>query len=366
MIQVEELDWRSFLDRPALPPPSTDVLDALCRESILITGAGGSIGAALARRLAALAPRALLLLDASEGNLYSLDRQLGGCATAGATCPILGSVADRPLLKELFFTHVPRVVFHAAAFKHVPLMETQPLAAIANNIFGTETLVKAASTHGARVVLLSTDKAVEPSSVMGATKRVAEQIVLASGGIVLRLGNVLASRGSVVEVFARQIMQGRPVTVTSRTATRYFLTLDEAVNLLISAAMVTEPSSILAPLLMQTTIVADLARFMIQMLGGGQTRGISFVGLRPGDKENERLWAAGDTTRPSEERGLTFIETAQATSAHLESSLSNLRTALDARDVAASLKHLQTMVPDYTPSPTVQLLAQQHRQLAST
>lgn len=164
---------------------------------MLITGAGGSIGSALALRLSRLALPVLLLLD------------------------------------ELFAAHAPRIVFHMAAHKHVPLLEQQPLAAIANNIFATETIAATAATCGARVVLLSTDKAVESISVIGATKRVAEEIVLAAGGTVLRLGNVLASTGSVTEVFAHQIARGGPLTITDPAAHRYFLTLDEPVNLLL-------------------------------------------------------------------------------------------------------------------------------------
>ena len=176
---LENLDWRGFLARPRLPSPPPEVLDALRQEPMLITGAGGSIGSALALRLAALVPPELLLLEASESELYALSKRW---TAAGAACPMtFRSWAAWPtsaLLEEIFTAHAPRIVFHAAAFKHVPLMEEQPLAAIANNIFGTETLSRSPAAHGARVVLLSTDKAVEPASVMGATKRVAEQIVL--------------------------------------------------------------------------------------------------------------------------------------------------------------------------------------------
>ena len=210
---LNDLNWRSFLGRPPLSSPPPDGIEALRQQPILITGAGGSIGSALALRLAALAPSMLVLLEASESNLYALQRDWAELQTANprASCPmapVLGSVADQPLLDEIFALHAPLIVFHAAAFKHVPLMEEQPLAAISNNVFATQTLTETATAHGARVVLLSTDKAVQPASVMGATKRVAEQIVLSSGGTTLRLANVLASRDSVAEVFTRQIAQG--------------------------------------------------------------------------------------------------------------------------------------------------------------
>jgi FlaA1/EpsC-like NDP-sugar epimerase len=265
----------------------------------------------------------------------------------------------------VFATHAPRIVFHAAAFKHVPLMEEQPLAAIANNIFATETLVSVAAEHGARVILLSTDKAVEPSSVMGATKRIAEQIVLASGGKVLRLGNVLGSRDGVVEVFARQIAQGGPVTVTGPAAKRYFLTVEEAVNLLISAAAFAQQSSLLAPILAGTQFIADLARFMMLELAPGRAIEIGFTELRPGDKEKESFWTADDITRPVSQGGMVLIQTAQPSAGDLNRSLSNLRAALDARDLATALVHLRAPVPDYTPSSTVLALARQQSRLVN-
>ena len=232
---LEALDWHEFLARPPLPSPTNEVLNAIEGQPILITGAGGSIGSALAMRLAEFAT-SLILLEASETHLFALQNQFAESAAAAAPVTVLGSIDDSSLLDEIFFVHAPRLLFHAAAFKHVPLMEEQPLAAIANNIFGTATLCEAASRHNARIVLLSTDKAVEPASVMGATKRVAERIVLAAGGTVLRLGNVLASRDSVAESFARQIAAGGPLAVTDPAARRYFLTLEEAVSLLIFAS----------------------------------------------------------------------------------------------------------------------------------
>lgn len=280
----------------------------------------------------------------------------------GATCAtafILGSVADDALLDEILVMHAPRIVFHAAAFKHVPLMEEQPLAAIANNIFSTETLTQAAAAHGARVVLLSTDKAVAPASVMGATKRVAEQIVLASGGTALRLGNVLASRDSVTEIFARQIAEGGPVTVTDPAARRYFLTLGEAVDLLLTAAAHSARGVLLAPVLPETHFIADLARFMASELSREREIAIEFTGPRAGDKETEALWSAADRTNAASLSGMILVETALPTEAQLASRLASLRTALHARDLGGALDHLRALVPDYTPGSAVLALAQQ-------
>lgn len=358
---LQSLDWHGFLERPPLPPPPQHRLDTLAAQPILMTGAGGSIGSALALRLAALRCPRLVLLEASESNLYALERDW---PAACPMTPILGSTGDRALLDDIFSTHAPRLVFHAAAFKHVPLMEQQPLAAMANNIFATETLTRAAEAHGACVVLVSTDKAVEPASVMGATKRVAEQIVLSRGGAVLRLANVLASRDSVAEVFARQIAQGGPLTVTDQAARRYFLTLNEAVNLLLAAGALlpaaaahNEPSALLAPVLPDPHFIADLARFMARTLRPELELVIEFTGLRPGDKETESLWSPGSRISPASLAGLVSVETAQSAPAQLTARLASLRTALESRDLALALGHLRALVPDYTPSPAVLALA---------
>ena len=362
---LESVNWRSFLARPRLPSPDVEVFDTLYRQPILITGAGGSIGSALALRVAVLTPPALLLLESSESHLYALNRAWAAAGTACLMTPILGSAADVALVEHIFATHRPRIVFHAAAFKHVPLMEEQPLAAIANNIFATETLAMAAAANGARLILLSTDKAVEPASIMGATKRVAEQIVLASGGTVLRLGNVLASRDSVVELFAQQIAQGGPVTVTDPAARRYFLTLDEAVNLLLIAAALPGTPALLAPVLPAPHYVSDLAHFLIRELAPDQEIEIDFTAARPGDKTAELLWSSGDAAQPilsgasSQAPAIVSIQASQLPHAQLASGLENLRAALHARNLAATLLHLRSLVPDYTPSPSVLALAQQ-------
>lgn len=355
---LQNLNWRSFLARPQLPPPSPQALAALAQQAILVTGAGGSIGSALALRLGALTPPELVLLEASESNLYALERDWEASGAACPMTPILGSVADEALLEEIFSAHAPRIIFHAAAFKQVPLMEQQPLAAIRNNIFATEALTRTAAAHGARVVLLSTDKAVAPSSVMGATKRVAEQMVLASGGTVLRLGNVLASRDSVAQVFAREIAQGGPATITDPAARRYFLTLDEAVNLLLHAASYPEPGTMLAPVLPAMHSIQDLARFMAHELRPEREIGLKITGNRPGDKKTEDLWSAGERTHATNLDRMVAVETPLLPEAQRESLLATLRIALDARNINAALSALRALVPDYTPSQAVLALAE--------
>lgn len=357
------IDWRGFLARPRLPSPSLDILDALYQMPMLITGAGGSIGSALAQRLGTLGPSSLLLLDSSESRLYKLQQKWIADGLPALMTPRLGNVTDRTLLDEIFSAHAPRLVFHAAAFKHVPLLESQPLAAIANNVFGTLTVTRAATAYGSRIVLLSTDKAVEPSSVMGATKRISELIVLAAGGIVLRLGNVLATRDSVTETFAQQIAAGKPMTVTDPAARRYFLTLDEAVNALLIAAGQPESPMLLAPELSAPHYITDLAHFMAASLAPDDGIGIDFIHPRPGDKEAERLWSATETPRPANHKGLLSIQAVIPADGALESALAALRTAVDARDLTAAIAILREIVPDYRPSEAVTELA--HPRVAS-
>ena len=344
--------------RPRLPAPSAEAVSDLVSRPILITGAGGSIGSALARRLTATNPCALILLDNSESSLHDLRRSLEYTPHAGRIQTLLGDVRDVALLDEIITAHKPHIVFHAAALKHVPLLEEQPLAAISNNIFGTLALSDAAQEHGAHVVLLSTDKAVEPASVMGATKNVAERIVLSRGGSALRLGNVLATRGSVIEVFARQIQMGIPLTITSMTARRYFLTIEEAVNLLLLAVDETGRPSLLVPHLDRQHLIVDLARYMAQALAPEIDVALRVTQTRPGDKESEQLWSQMETAGPSHTAGLLRIALPECKEFPY-AQLHALRAATEGREIPEAIAHLCSLAPGYTSSATVTALAGQ-------
>lgn len=359
--RLHSIDWRSFLARPRLPSPELEVLDALYTQPILITGAGGSTGSALAQRLAALSPSCLVLLDSSESRLFKIQQEWS--AAPRIVKPILGSVADRTLLDEVCTVYAPRIVFHAAAFHHVPLMEQQPLAAIYNNVFGALRLVRAAAMREARVVLVSADKAVEPTSVMGATKRLAELIVLAAGGTVLRLGNLLGTPDGVTEIFARQIAAGRPLTVTHPAARRHFLTIDEAVNMLLVTAVEPGAPLLLAPELSAPSYIADLANFMARALAPERDVEIDFTALRPGDKECERLWSSKETVRPAGSKGLLRIESTVPADAELDRPLASLASAVEARDLPAALALLCELVPEYAPGASI--LARAGHEIAS-
>lgn len=355
----ETLDWRKFLARPALPGPSPETLEALRNERILVTGAGGSIGSALAFRLSTLEPRALVLLEASESSLFELQNSLASLDSDCAPHCVLGSVLDRNLLDELFELHAPGLVFHAAAFKHVPLLEQHPFAAIENNVFGTRTLVSAADAAGAGVVLLSTDKAVAPASTLGASKRIAELIVHEAGGTALRLGNILGSSGSVAEAFAEQIAAGGPVTVTDPSASRYFLTVEEGVDLLLAAAAEPACPPLLVPEISAQHFVADLARFMARELAPEREIGIEFTSPRPGDKESERFWSAEEKVEYAILPGLLSVRSPWIADGELQRGLARLRGAIEARDLHVAIDGLRWLVPDFKPSAAILALAHQ-------
>jgi FlaA1/EpsC-like NDP-sugar epimerase len=350
---LASVHWHRFLRRPALPAPSPQTLQALRKERILVTGAGGSIGSALVLRLANLRPAELIVLEACESRLSQLQAAL---TDSGTTAPLqfaLGNVGDADLLRELFAASLPTTVFHAAAYKHVPLLEEQPFAAVENNLFATATLTAIASEFGARLLLLSTDKAVLPASILGATKSAAERVVTSAGGTVVRLGNVLGSSGSVAEVFVGQLAEQATLTVTDPLARRYFLTMEEAVNLLISASIDREPSNTFVPALSQEHFITDLADFVAQEFAPGQKLRIEFTGARPGDKECEQLWSPPENTSAPDARGLIRIDTPRIDSGLLRSELSELRSALQPRDLPGLLLALGRIVPDYVPSSTI-------------
>jgi len=231
---------------------------------------GGSIGSALALKIAASNPRLVLLLENCEQNLYQIHTELNRLAYGAPFVSILGDIADRPLLDAIFAQHHPEIVYHAAAFKHVPLMETNPLAAVRNNTLGTYALAQAVAHHGAeKLIMISTDKAVDPHSVMGASKRLAEPILLALGSEKtrmnsIRLGNVLGSQGSVGLLFLQQISRGGPVTVTHPDVRRYFLTLGETVGLVSPQRLSNHLEAFWVPELGPPLKVLDLAEHLIR------------------------------------------------------------------------------------------------------
>jgi FlaA1/EpsC-like NDP-sugar epimerase len=327
------------------------------RETILVTGAGGSIGSALAEALAAAPSRFLVLLDHSEQNLHDVHVRLTAAGRADHAA-ILGDVLDGPLLRELFERHRPATVYHAAAFKHVPLMEANPIAVIRNNALGTWELAKTAIAFAARrLLVISTDKAVNPRSVMGASKRLAELIVLCASGSrtrinAVRLSNVLGSRGSVRPLFQRQIARGGPVTVTHAEASRFFMTLQEAVDLIMAAAALDESGAIFLPRMNAPVKVLDLAKLTIAEEGLETPRDVEilFTGLRPGDKLEEQLLAETEVTEPTGDARLRRVKGPRVDARALDASLARIAESVRERDLASLVGELGRLVPEYEPS----------------
>jgi FlaA1/EpsC-like NDP-sugar epimerase len=317
---------------------------------VLVTGAGGYIGSALAKTLAAVRPAGLVLLDSSEHNLFGIHRCLEEAQIPHEA--ILGSVTDAGLLNRVLDRFRPRIVYHAGALKHVSLLELNPLAAVRENALGTYTLAQAAIHHGVRaLVLVSTDKAVNPHSIMGASKRVAELTVAAlSSGLcrmnAVRLGNVIGSTGSVGPIFLEQISRGGPVTVTHPEVSRYFITLHDTVEAILAAGAAECDGRILLPELGEPVRIADLARSLTGAapdLPAGEIE-IQFIGLRPGEKLRE------DLMFESEVREGLAIRTPGPAPAELHESMARIACLLAAGDLAGLIETIGAMVPEYRPS----------------
>jgi FlaA1/EpsC-like NDP-sugar epimerase len=338
----------------AIPSLPTKAIDG---QRVLITGAGGSIGSALAHLIAAQNPRQIVLLDASEQSLYRIDRDLAAPDSA-----VLGSVCDRALLDEVFANHHPQVVFHAAAFKHVPLMEFNPIAALQNNAIGTFILAQtAARYHVEQFVMVSTDKAVEPSSIMGASKRIAELVILAMGCKrtrfkSVRLGNVLASQGSVLPLFQSQIDRGQPLSVTHPQASRYFLTLDHAAQLLLLAISEEFAPSILIPKLGDPIRIEEIATRMLANQPS-ESR-IEFTGLRPGDKLTEKLLSDEEYFLDDRKAPLRPIHSESPSRDELEHAMQQLEQAAQQRNLPQLMRIVGHLVPDYEPSKVIRAAIQ--------
>jgi FlaA1/EpsC-like NDP-sugar epimerase len=330
-------------------------------KTILLTGAGGWIGSALAKSLVASAPRRLILLDHSERNLHQLVMELATVPNGAPHAAILGDVTDRALLAEIFEKDRPQIVYHTAAFKHVPLLESNPLAAVRNNAIGTARLARAAIEHEVmKLIMISTDKAVNPCSVVGASKRVAELALERWRGVgcemkALRLGNVLASFGSVVPLFLEQISRGGPVTVTDHEASRYFLSLHEAVELVLGVAELNDSNCIFIPDLGEPIKILELARQLIQRAGRRPEIDIPivFTGLRPGDKMTEELISASETSEATADGRLLRVSGPAIAPAEFDAAIAQLAVDVGAHDVTSLLETLSRLVPEFVPSETV-------------
>lgn len=353
--QIREVRIEDLLGRAPIQLDDALVRERFAGRRVLVTGAAGSIGSELVRQLLAMDAR-LTIVDIAESALYDLEMELRNAGRTGFV-PVVGDVRDHESMARLFATARPEVVFHAAAYKHVPLMEGRPEEAVRTNIGGTRTMAELAVSHGVQeFILISTDKAVNPTSVMGASKRTAEMYVstLSRQGtafITTRFGNVLGSNGSVIPLFRRQIAAGGPVTVTDPEVTRYFMTIREACRLVLEAATMGRGGEIYVFDMGQAVRIADLADRMIRLSGKEPGRDIEVVytGLRPGEKRYEELLASAENTLPTHHPRILIGQVRQADPMLVRQAVQDLLAAAEVGDAPSCVDGMKALIPEYTP-----------------
>lgn len=363
-VQIEDLLGRTQINL------DLDLIDAdLANRTVLITGGAGSIGSELARQVAMFGPARLVLLEQAESPLYFMHLDISKAHPEIEVVPVIADVTDAERMQKVFAEHRPDVVFHAAAYKHVPMMEANVSEAVRNNVLGTFRVATAAAEHGAhRFVLISTDKAVHPSSVMGATKRIAERLVLGWPALrcahtdfrAVRFGNVLGSDGSVVPLFKKQIAAGGPVTLTHPEVTRFFMTIPEAAQLVLQAAVLPQAAGRISMLEMGEPVrVVELAENLIRLSGMEPytEMPIVFTGLRPGEKLYEVLMSEVETTVPTEIDKIRVVQTDEVDSFAVQCGFEELVTALARGDSDEILGAIGRMVPDCVPPLRERVLA---------
>jgi FlaA1/EpsC-like NDP-sugar epimerase len=356
--QVRNVDIADLLGREAVQLDIEKIGDQLRGKRILVTGAGGSIGSEMCRQIATFAPKRLILIEQAENNLFEIDRELRKAHPGLDVVPYVADITDRPRIGTIFAREQPSSVFHAAAHKHVPMMEINPSEAIKNNVAGTMTVAETAIEQGvAKMVVVSTDKAVRPTSIMGCSKRVAELFVQSLSGkgatqfVTVRFGNVLGSSGSVVPIFAEQIAGGGPVTVTHPEMMRFFMTIPEAAQLVLQAGVMGHGGEIYTLHMGEPIKIVDLARDMITLSGlrPGADIEIVFTGKRPGEKLYEELAHEGEDVGETAHPKIGIWKHRPADLGHLAEDIARLIDAADSSSAAALRALLQQLVPEYTP-----------------
>lgn len=359
---VRDISLEDLLGRDEVRLETQSILEALRNKTILVTGAGGSIGSEVSRQVLRFNPGALLLLDNAETPLYEIDYEIRNTRAEGQHLPqvssLIGDVRDAAQMKRLFAEHDIHTVFHCAAYKHVPMMELNPAQAVMNNIIGTVVLSNAARDAGVdRFVMISTDKAVNPVNIMGATKRVAEIYIqnLARTAdtkfVTVRFGNVLGSNGSVIPLFSKQIASGGPLTVTHPEIIRYFMTIPEAAGLVVQAGVMGKGGEIFILDMGEPVKIKDLAEDMIRFAGLVPHKDIEirYVGLRPGEKLFEELLLDGEGTQATHHDKIHIAMSRMVNLSTLAEQIDRLRKAAERDDRAAVDECIASILPEYRP-----------------
>ncbi len=354
--QFRDIDIEDLLDREPIILDTRLIAEDIHDKVVLVTGGGGSIGSELCRQIAGFMPRLLVVVDMYENTTFELQNELREKFPDLALEVLIASVRDKERLASIFAEFRPEIVFHAAAHKHVPLMEFSPAEAIKNNVFGTLNAVNCAEEYGVRrFVLISTDKAVNPTNIMGASKRLCEMIVQSKRGsttefVAVRFGNVLGSNGSVVPRFKKQIAAGGPITVTHPEITRFFMTIPEAAGLVLQAAASARGGEIFVLDMGKPVRIYDLARKLIRLSGYEPDKDIEivFTGLRPGEKLYEELLMSEEGLAKTGHDKIFVGKPIEISHADLEEKLDILADVLQ-KDTAAVVEAFKTVVPTYRP-----------------
>ncbi|MGE0385635.1 MAG: polysaccharide biosynthesis protein [Gammaproteobacteria bacterium] len=354
--QLREVSLEDLLGRARVDLDWRRISEGLAGRTILVTGGGGSIGSELCRQIARVGPGRLIVLDRSEHNLFTIDAELQRSHPQVPLVSRLGDVCDQRAMQVLFETCRPEIVFHAAAYKHVPLLQDQAREAVRNNVLGTRVVAEAARAADCRqFVLISTDKAVNPSSVMGMCKRVAEMLCESMNGsgqtrfVTVRFGNVLGSAGSVVPIFREQLAAGGPLTVTHPDVVRYFMTIPEACQLITQAAVMGQGGEIYVLDMGEPVRIAYLAEQMIRLSGRepGRDIKIEYIGLRPGEKLFEDLFHAEEQALPTEHAKIRLCRHRAIDREAFRRQMDGLLAACHAMDEAQIQGQLRGIVPEY-------------------
>jgi FlaA1/EpsC-like NDP-sugar epimerase len=357
--QIREVAVEDLLGRKPVQLDMDRIRERIQGRVVMVTGAAGSIGSEICRQIAKFRPLAIVGFDEAETPLFYLDREMAKSFPYITFHPEIGSITSRGTLKRVIQHHHPSILFHAAAYKHVPLMERHVFAAVETNIFGTWNVARAAAEHGVDdFVMISTDKAVRPTSMMGATKRTAELLIRAlqmEGGtkfVAVRFGNVLGSNGSVVPIFKEQIAEGGPVTVTHPEMTRYFMTIPEATQLVLQAFSLGKGGEVFVLEMGEPVKISDLAKNLILLSGLQPERDIEiqFTGLRPGEKMFEELNLQDEHLIPTSHAKIrSYVCHQDVDAMQLKASLLRLQAIVEGQDVANLVLLLKELVPDYNP-----------------